>query len=164
MAKNFITLLAVAMFSIFTFVSCGDDDNSDYYNYISSIKEAGDKFLAENAKREGVKVTPSGLQYEVLVEGTGAKPVSKDVVRCYYKGALIDGSVFDSCLSPKTPAEFSLDRVIGGWTEGLQLMQEGAKCRFYIPSSLGYGAYGVPGAIPPYSVLIFEVELVKVVR
>lgn len=127
-----------------------------------ATKEAGEKYLAENAKREGVVTLPSGLQYQVLKEGNGSKPSAKDQVKCHYEGFLIDGTVFDSSVQRGEPAVFGLQQVIAGWTEGLQLMQEGAKYRFFIPYLLGYGASGAGSSIPPYSALIFDVELIKV--
>ena len=126
-------------------------------------KEAGEKYLAENAKKEGVVVLPSGLQYQVLKEGNGKKPTAKDTVMCHYEGTLIDGTVFDSSYQRGEPATFPLQQVIAGWTEGLQLMQEGAKYRFFIPYRLGYGAGGAGASIPPYAALIFDVELIQVV-
>ncbi|MBP5777448.1 MAG: FKBP-type peptidyl-prolyl cis-trans isomerase [Prevotella sp.] len=126
-------------------------------------KEAGEKFLAENAKKEGVVTLPSGLQYKVLFEGKGKKPTAKDTVMCHYEGTLIDGTVFDSSYQRGEPATFPLQQVIAGWTEGLQLMQEGAKYRFFIPFRLGYGAGGAGASIPPYATLIFDVELIQVV-
>lgn len=125
-------------------------------------REAGEKFLAENAKKAGVTVTASGLQYEVITPGTGRKPKATDTVRCHYEGTLIDGTVFDSSYARNEPAAFGLNQVIAGWTEGLQLMNEGAKFRFYIPFNLGYGAQGAGGSIPPYAALIFDVELLDV--
>lgn len=125
-------------------------------------KEAGEKYLAENAKKDGVVTLPSGLQYQVIKEGNGKKPSAKDTVRCHYEGFLIDGTVFDSSVQRGEPAEFGLQQVIAGWTEGLQLMQEGAKYRFFIPYMLGYGESGAVGAIPPFAALIFDVELIKV--
>ena len=125
-------------------------------------KEAGEKYLAENAKKEGVITLPSGLQYQVLKEGNGKKPTAKDTVQCHYEGFLIDGTVFDSSIQRGEPATFPLQQVIAGWTEGLQLMQEGAKYRFYIPYHLGYGERGAGGAIPPYAALVFDVELLNV--
>ena len=125
-------------------------------------KEAGEKYLAENAKKDGVVTLPSGLQYQVIKEGNGKKPSAKDTVRCHYEGFLIDGTVFDSSVQRGEPAEFGLQQVIAGWTEGLQLMQEGAKYRFVIPYMLGYGESGAAGAIPPFAALIFDVELIKV--
>lgn len=122
----------------------------------------GAEFLKENAKKEGVTVTKSGLQYEVLKEGTGRSPKATDKVRCHYEGWLIDGTVFDSSYKRKEPADFPLNGVIPGWTEGVQLMKEGAKYRFYIPYLLGYGESGAGSSIPPYSTLIFDVELIKV--
>lgn len=125
-------------------------------------RQAGEKFMAENAKKAGVTVTASGLQYEVITPGTGRKPKATDTVRCHYEGTLIDGTVFDSSYARNEPAAFGLNQVIAGWTEGLQLMNEGAKFRFYIPYNLGYGAQGAGGSIPPYAALIFDVELLEV--
>lgn len=122
----------------------------------------GKAFLEENAKKEGVVTTKSGLQYEILTEGTGKQPKATDTVRCHYEGSLINGSVFDSSYKRGEPAEFGLSQVIPGWTEGVQLMKEGAKYRFYIPYLLGYGENGAGSSIPPYSTLIFDVELIKV--
>ena len=119
-------------------------------------------FLEENGKKEGVVTTKSGLQYTVLSEGTGRSPKATDRVRCHYEGTLIDGTVFDSSYRRGEPADFPLDGVIPGWTEGVQLMKEGAKYRFFIPYLLGYGERGAGSSIPPYSTLIFDVELVKV--
>lgn len=125
-------------------------------------KEEGEKFLAENAKKEGITVTKSGLQYEVITEGTGKKPKASDTVRCHYEGRLIDGTVFDSSYKRNEPADFGLQQVIAGWTEGVQLMSEGSKFRFYIPYMLAYGEGGAGGMIPPFAALIFDVELIKV--
>ena len=125
-------------------------------------KEAGEKYLAENAKKDGVITLPSGLQYQVLKEGNGKKPSAKDSVKCHYEGFLIDGTVFDSSVQRGEPAVFGLQQVIAGWTEGLQLMQEGAKYRFFIPYRLAYGEGGAGGSIPPYAALIFDVELIQV--
>ena len=126
-------------------------------------KEAGEKYLAENANKEGVITLPSGLQYKVLKEGNGKKPSAKDTVMCHYEGFLIDGTVFDSSVQRGEPATFPLQQVIAGWTEGLQLMQEGAKYRFFIPYRLGYGEGGAGASIPPFAALIFDVELIQVV-
>ena len=125
-------------------------------------KAEGEKYLAENAKKEGVVTLPSGLQYMVLKEGNGKKPKATDQVKCHYEGFLIDGTVFDSSIQRGEPAVFPLNQVIAGWTEGLQLMQEGAKYRFFIPYILGYGEGGAGASIPPYAALIFDVELVEV--
>ena len=125
-------------------------------------KEAGEKYLAENAMKEGIITLPSGLQYQVLKEGNGKKPSAKDSVKCHYEGFLIDGTVFDSSVQRGEPAVFGLQQVIAGWTEGLQLMQEGAKYRFFIPYRLAYGEGGAGGSIPPYAALIFDVELIEV--
>ncbi len=124
--------------------------------------EKGKAFLAENAKKEGVVTLPSGLQYQVIKEGEGKKPSATDRVKCHYEGTLIDGTLFDSSIKRGQPAVFGLNQVIKGWTEGLQLMGEGAKYRFYIPSELGYGAQQAGEMIPPYSTLIFDVELIEV--
>lgn len=125
-------------------------------------KEAGEKFLAENAKKEGVVTLPSGLQYQVLVEGNGKKPSATDRVQCHYEGTLIDGTVFDSSIKRGEPAVFGVNQVIRGWVEALQLMQEGAKWRLYIPYDMAYGEHGAGEMIPPYSALVFDVELIKV--
>lgn len=125
-------------------------------------KAEGEKYLAENAKKEGVVTLPSGLQYMVLKEGNGKKPKATDQVKCHYEGFLIDGTVFDSSIQHGEPAVFPLNQVIAGWTEGLQLMQEGAKYRFFIPYILGYGEGGAGASIPPYAALIFDVELLEV--
>ena len=127
-----------------------------------AAKSEGEKFLAENAKKPGVVVTASGLQYEVLNEGSGRSPKATDVVRCHYHGTLIDGTVFDSSYQRNQPADFGLNQVIAGWTEGVQLMKEGAKYRFYLPYNLAYGEHGAGASIPPYAALIFDVELLKV--
>lgn len=121
----------------------------------------GKAFLAENAKRDGVVTLASGLQYEVLSAGEGAKPTADDQVRTHYHGTLIDGTVFDSSYQRGQPAEFPVGGVIAGWTEALQLMGVGSKWRLYVPSDLAYGAQGV-GSIPPHSVLVFDVELLAV--
>ena len=126
-------------------------------------KEAGEKYLAENAKKDGVITLPSGLQYQVLKEGNGKKPTAKDTVMCHYEGFLIDGTVFDSSVQRGEPATFPLQQVIAGWTEGLQLMQEGAKYRFFIPYRLAYGEGGAGNSIPQFAALIFDVELIQVV-
>lgn len=124
--------------------------------------EAGKAFLAENGKKEGVKTTASGLQYEVIKEGDGAKPKATDEVTVHYHGTLIDGTVFDSSVERKEPATFPLNGVISGWTEGVQLMATGSKYRFFIPYDLAYGERGAGADIKPYSTLIFEVELLKI--
>ena len=125
-------------------------------------KEAGEKYLADNAKKDGVITLPSGLQYQVLKEGNGKKPSAKDSVKCHYEGFLIDGTVFDSSVQRGEPAVFGLQQVIAGWTEGLQLMQEGAKYRFFIPYRLAYGEGGAGSSIPPFAALILDVELIEV--
>lgn len=125
-------------------------------------KEQGEKYLAENAKKEGVVTLPSGLQYQVITEGTGKRPKATDKVKCHYEGMLVDGTLFDSSIQRGEPATFPLNQVIAGWTEGLQLMSEGAKYRFFIPYTLGYGERGAGASIPPYAALVFDVELIEV--
>jgi FKBP-type peptidyl-prolyl cis-trans isomerase FkpA len=122
---------------------------------------AGEKYLADNAKKEGVTVTESGLQYEVMVQGDGDMPVATDVVKVHYKGTLLDGTEFDSSYSRDEPTTFPLNRVIAGWTEGLQLMPVGSKYKFTIPSELAYGDRDL-GKIPANSTLIFDVELLEI--
>ena len=127
-----------------------------------AAKAEGEKYLADNAKKDGVITTKSGLQYMVLQEGTGKSPKATDSVKCHYEGFLIDGTVFDSSIQRGEPATFPLGGVIAGWTEGLQLMKEGGKTRFFIPYNLAYGESGAAGSIPPYAALIFDVELIEV--
>lgn len=122
----------------------------------------GEAFLAENAKKEGITVTESGLQYEILTEGTGDKPVAESTVRTHYHGTLINGQVFDSSVDRGEPAEFPVNGVIAGWTEALQMMPKGSKWRLYIPYNLAYGERGAGNAIGPYSALIFDVELIDI--
>ena len=141
---------AVSMFSVTPLMA---DPNS----------EKGEAFLKENSTKEGVKTTASGLQYKVLRDGKGKSPKATDTVEVHYKGTLLDGTEFDSSYKRGQTIEFPLNRVIPGWTEGVQLMKEGAKYQFTIPSALAYGERGTPGGpIPPNSTLIFEVELVSV--
>lgn len=135
----------------------------------NKAKEESEKAIAEgaaylkaNGEREGVVTTKSGLQYEVLTEGTGKSPKATDKVRCHYEGRLLNGEVFDSSYQRGEPADFGLNQVIPGWTEGVQLMKEGAKYRFFIPYLLAYGERGAGSQIPPYSTLIFDVELIAV--
>jgi FKBP-type peptidyl-prolyl cis-trans isomerase FklB len=123
--------------------------------------KAGQEFLEENKKKPGVVVLASGLQYEVLTEGTGSKPLATNKVTCHYHGTLIDGTVFDSSVRRGQPASFPLNAVIKGWTEGLQLMPAGSKWRFFIPPHLGYGDRQVSAQIGPNSTLIFDVELLS---
>ncbi|CAB1220564.1 FKBP-type peptidyl-prolyl cis-trans isomerase [Acinetobacter bouvetii] len=122
----------------------------------------GAEFLAANAKKEGIQVTKSGLQYQILKPGTGKSPKANSTVKVNYEGRLIDGTVFDSSIARNQPAEFQVSQVIQGWTEGLQLMKEGAKYRFFIPAQLGYGQIGSGDVIEPNSTLIFDVELLEV--
>lgn len=128
-------------------------------------KEIGAAYLAENGKRTGVVTTASGLQYEVITLGTGPKPTAEDQVKVHYVGTLIDGTEFDSSIKRGQPATFGVGQVISGWVEGLQLMPTGSKYKFHIPSDLAYGPGGAPGGkIPPNSVLVFEVELLEIVK
>lgn len=129
------------------------------------VKKEGDDYLAENAKKEGVITTASGLQYSVIEEGNGAMPIPADTVSVHYHGTLIDGTVFDSSISRGMPATFGVTQVIKGWTEALQLMKVGSKYRLYIPQDLAYGAHPHPGgAIKPFMALIFDVELLEIVK
>ena len=130
---------------------------------VKAVKAEGENFLAENAKKEGVVTLPSGLQYQVLKEGHGKSPKATDQVKCHYEGTLINGKIFDSSYRRNEPATFPLNGVIAGWTEGLQLMKEGAKYRFFIPFNLAYGTRGAGQDIPPYAALIFDVELIEVI-
>jgi FKBP-type peptidyl-prolyl cis-trans isomerase len=128
-----------------------------------SALEKGKAFLKENATKEGVKTTPSGLEYKIVKEGTGKSPKATDTVLVHYRGTLLDGTEFDSSYKRNEPISFPLNRVIRGWTEGLQLLKEGGKAILYIPSDLAYGESGTPGGpIGPNETLIFEVELLKV--
>lgn len=127
-----------------------------------AMKKEGEDFLAENAKKEGVVVLPSGLQYKVVKEGSDRMVGKTDTVRCHYEGRFINGQVFDSSYKRGVPAEFGVNQVIKGWTEALQLMGEGAEWELYIPYNLAYGEAGAHGSIPPYSALIFKVEVIKV--
>lgn len=124
-------------------------------------RKEGEKWLAENKKKEGVIELPSGLQYKVIKKGKGPSPKATDIVKVHYRGTLIDGTVFDASYDRGEPIEFSLNQVIPGWTEGIQLMNAGSKYEFYIPSNLAYGDQGIEGAIPGGSTLIFEVELLS---
>ncbi|WBU90763.1 FKBP-type peptidyl-prolyl cis-trans isomerase [Cellulophaga omnivescoria] len=125
-------------------------------------RKEGELFLAENAKREGVKTTESGLQYEILTAGNGAKPTADDEVEVHYEGKLIDGTIFDSSIQREESIVFGVSQVIKGWTEALQLMPVGSKYRIYIPQELAYGERGAGGQIPPYAALIFDVELISI--
>lgn len=149
----------------------GDQEAQETVNEFFRQKEAematkarkeGEDFLKENSKREGIVTLPSGLQYKVLRQGNGRKPRATDKVECHYEGTLINGQKFDSSYDRGETATFGLNQVIAGWTEGLQLMQEGAKYRFFIPYNLGYGERGAGQSIPPYATLIFDVELIAV--
>ncbi|BDY03835.1 FKBP-type peptidyl-prolyl cis-trans isomerase [Ferrimonas sp. YFM] len=131
----------------------------------AKAKEAaseGEAFLVENAKRDGVITTESGLQYEIISEGEGDKPGLNSTVACHYHGTFIDGNVFDSSVERGEPVEFPVSGVIAGWTEALQMMSKGAKWKLYIPHQLAYGERGAGGAIPPFSALVFEVELLEI--
>lgn len=127
-------------------------------------KKAGEEFLAINKGRDGVVTLPSGLQYQILTKGTGAKPSAKDSVKCHYHGTLINGEVFDSSVERGEPAVFGVSQVIRGWVEALQLMEVGSKWRLFIPSDLAYGEQGAGGSIGPNSTLIFDVELLDIIK
>jgi FKBP-type peptidyl-prolyl cis-trans isomerase FklB len=129
-----------------------------------AAKEAGAKFLEENKKKKGVTALPSGLQYEVITMGTGTKPTTADKVKVHYHGTLTDGTVFDSSVQRGEPATFGLTQVIKGWTEALQLMPVGSKWKIYLPYDLAYGDKGAGGKIGPYATLVFEVELLEIVK
>lgn len=139
-----------------------------YLNKVSEskfgeIKEAGEAFLATNKQKNGVQTTATGLQFEVVTEGTGKKPSAQDTVKVHYHGTLIDGTIFDSSVQRGEPATFGVHQVIPGWTEALQLMNVGSKYRLYIPQELAYGAHPHPGgAIKPFMALIFDVELLEI--
>jgi FKBP-type peptidyl-prolyl cis-trans isomerase FklB len=149
-----------------------EEANAFLQQYFSSIQqkqgevaaEEGNNFLAENAKKEGVNVTASGLQYEVVTMGTGEKPKATDQVTVHYTGKLINGKVFDSSVQRGQPATFGLNQVIPGWTEGLQLMPVGSKFILYLPYNLAYGQRGAGNDIPPYAALVFEVELLDIAK
>ncbi|HEX8330342.1 MAG TPA: FKBP-type peptidyl-prolyl cis-trans isomerase [Hymenobacter sp.] len=139
-----------------------DEDDNQNPNSVNNNKAEGEAFLAQNANKPGVKTLPSGLQYEVLTEGTGKKPTPGSSVTTHYHGTLINGTVFDSSYQRGQPATFGVNQVIAGWTEALQLMNEGSKYRLYIPSDLAYGKRGAGRDIPGDTALIFDVELLKV--
>jgi len=130
----------------------------------AGAKQAENAFLAENAKKPGVKITASGLQYEIVTETTGRKPQANSTVLVHYEGKLVDGTVFDSSYERGSPWETDISRVIPGWTEGIQLMSVGSKFIFYIPSQLAYGESGIQGVIPSFSTLIFSVELLDIIN
>ena len=166
-------ILSIAMAALLMagMASCNNNQSSsesteeaaaDYGQQIKDNKTLGREFMEENAKNDSVVQTKSGLQYMVLKEGTGAKPGPTDTVTVHYTGKLLDGTVFDSSVERGEPAKFPLDKVIPGWTEGLQLMSEGSKYRLFIPSELAYGSKGAGDQILPNSTLIFDVELIKV--
>ncbi len=138
-------------------------EDKESENHKEAVEE-GKKFLAENGKKAGVKTTNSGLQYKVITEGTGVKPVATDKVRVHYSGTLINGTKFDSSYDRGEPAEFGVTQVIKGWTEALQLMPVGSKWELYIPADLAYGSRGAGGDIKPFSTLIFQVELLGIVK
>jgi FKBP-type peptidyl-prolyl cis-trans isomerase FkpA len=129
---------------------------------VEENRQKEEQFFAENKQKSGITTTPSGLQYEIITKGTGSTPATTDVVRVHYEGSLLDGTVFDSSYTRGEPAEFPLDAVIPGWTEGLTLMPVGSTYTLYIPSNLGYGEQGAGGVIPPNSTLIFKVELLSI--
>lgn len=135
---------------------------ADQQRAMENVMKEGQEFLAENASKDGVQTTASGLQYKTILEGTGASPSVENVVTVHYIGKLLDGTVFDSSVERGEPVEFPLGQVIPGWTEGVQLMKKGGKIELYIPSDLAYGPNGAGGVIPPNATLIFEVELIDI--
>lgn len=154
--KNIVNFFKIILLGTLI-TSCAQAGNAE------QNKVQGVTFLAENAKKGNIITTASGLQYEVLTKGTGTKsPTATDTVTVHYAGQTLDGKIFDSSYDRKEPASFPLNRVIKGWTEGVQLMTEGAKYRFYIPSELAYGERGAGSAIPANATLIFDVELLKI--
>lgn len=155
-----ILILIAMMVSGLALSSCSIDEDDSAASYEDNMKK-GQEYLAENSKHEGIITTESGLQYEVLKEGDGKSPTITSVVKCHYEGRLIDGTVFDSSYNRGAPAEFVLNQLIYGWIEGMQLMKEGSKYRFYIPYYLAYGSQSA-GIILPYSALIFDIELIEV--
>ena len=154
--KSYLYMLACLIMTAAP-LNAGAADNPAEKN-----QKEGAAFLAANAKKADVKTTPSGLQYLVIKEGAGKQPTATDAVTVHYRGTLLDGTEFDSSYKRNQPATFPLNQVIKGWTEGVQLMKEGAKYRFFIPSELGYGQRGAGGLIGPNATLIFEVELISV--
>lgn len=150
-----------------TFTEAQDIVNSYFSNMEAKLNEErirkGKAFLEENRKRTEIVTLPSGLQYEILSEGNGKKPTVTDRVKCHYEGTLIDGTVFDSSVQRGVPAVFGVSQVIKGWTQALQLMNEGSKWRLYIPADLAYGAQQAGELIPPYSTLIFDIELIQII-
>jgi FKBP-type peptidyl-prolyl cis-trans isomerase len=167
------TLLAKAMEDIFNNKPAGlnhDQRQKAIYSFLEAAQKErqgaaiaeGTRFLEENKKKPGVVTLPSGLQYQVIKTGTGAKPKASDEVTVHYKGTLLNGKQFDSSYDRKEPLAITLNQVIPGWTEGVQLMPVGSKYRFFLPYQLGYGENGAGQDIPPYSVLIFEIELIKI--
>lgn len=163
--KKFGKIVAVPMVGLLI-TSCSDQEPepemAQETNAMEQTVTSETSFLEENKSKEGVMVTESGLQYKVLLEGSGSRPMATDMVTVHYEGTLLDGTVFDSSYERGQPAEFPLNRVIAGWTEGVQLMNEGSKYKFFIPSALAYGPRGAGGLIGPDEDLIFTVELIRV--
>ncbi len=161
--KGMLKILTVVLICALVFMLMQRMGGGNKKQAAENIK-LGEEFLAANLLKEGVETTASGLQYQVLTPGTGTEhPKARSKVTVHYEGTLIDGSVFDSSVARGKPITFGLNQVIPGWTEGVQLMVEGEKTRFFIPSKLGYGNRGA-GTIPPGSTLIFDVELIKIVK
>ena len=167
-----IFTIALTAILIIGMASCGNNNTTesteqappDYGQQIKDNKTLGREFMEQNAQNDSVVQTQSGLQYMVLKEGSGIKPGPTDTVTVHYTGKLLDGTVFDSSVERGEPASFTLDGVIPGWTEGLQLMSEGSQYRLFIPSELAYGSKGAGDKILPNATLIFDVELIKVVK
>ncbi len=146
------------------FIRVGEKENARLAEISSKNDESGKIWLEQNSKKDGVITTSSGLQYTVLTEGTGEMPVAESVVKTHYHGTLINGTVFDSSVDRGEPSEFALNQVIPGWTEVLQLMKVGSKYRVFLPSSLAYGDYSPGPSIPPGSTLIFDIELIEIIK
>jgi FKBP-type peptidyl-prolyl cis-trans isomerase FklB len=165
-----VTIVALTLFAVTCLPGCDDEPNGKTVNDTVAPGESpgkanrkkSEEFLAANAKKEGVKTLPDGLQYIVLKEGTGKKPSATDEVEVHYHGTFIDGKVFDSSVERGEPSSFPVNRVIPGWTEALQLMKEGSKWKIFIPSDFAYGPHGRPPKIGPNQALVFEVELLHV--
>ena len=157
-----IVLIVLPFLGVLAYLLINSQGMAERTAKAAAAKDAGEKFLAENGARAGVKTTASGLQYEILTEGSGANPKATDKVTVHYKGTLIDGTEFDSSYSRGQPVTFPLGNVIPGWTEGLQLMKAGGKAKLFIPSALAYGERGAGAKIGPNETLVFEVELIGV--
>lgn len=163
-AKNDESIMGEEIARGFIMTYFQEKQNAEMQEMYKDVMAENDAFMEENKKKEGVITTASGLQYEVITMGTGPKPVAENTVKVHYTGSLTNGEVFDSSVERGEPIDLAVTGVIAGWVEGLQLMPVGSKFKFYIPYSLGYGEQGAGGVIPPYSALVFEVELIAIVN